>query len=201
MPQLLNPVFLIETAGYAGVLFIIFAETGLFFGFFFPGDSLLFAAGVLTAGGALSLPALLVGVPAAAALGNAVGYWFGAWAGPRLFTKEDSFFFNKRYLARSHEFYQTYGPRAILLARFVPVVRTFVPIVAGVGSMRYAMFTLYNVLGSVLWGAGVVLAGYYLGHAFPAVGQYLLPLSLLVIVVSFLPIAREYLARRSSQKE
>jgi len=196
MLHLFDPVALITAVGYAGVLGMLFAETGLFFGFFFPGDSLLFAAGILAASGALSLPVLIAGVPLAAALGNAVGYWFGAWLGPRLFTKEDSFFFNKKYIARSHEFYETYGPRAVVLARFVPVVRTFVPVVAGVAQMNYARFTAYNIVGSVLWGAGVLLLGYYLGHAFPIVERYLLPVSLIIVIVSFVPIARQYLARR-----
>jgi membrane-associated protein len=196
MPAL-DPAALAEGLGYAGLCAVIFAETGLFFGFFFPGDSLLFAAGLLAASGFFNPAVLLVLVPAAAFVGNAAGYWFGAWVGPRLFTKEEhSLFFNKNYITRAREFYEYYGARALILARFVPVVRTFVPIVAGVGSMRYATFLFYNFVGSVLWGAGVIALGYFLGHAFPQVESYLLPLSLFIVVISFVPIAREYLARR-----
>jgi membrane-associated protein len=194
--QLLNAETLIQTAGYLGLFAIVFAESGLFFGFFFPGDSLLFTAGLLAATSTLNIWWLLLLLPLAAVLGDSTGYWFGTWIGPRLFTQEHSFFFNKKYVTRAHEFYQHYGPRAIILARFMPVVRTFVPIVAGVGRMPYRTFLTFNIIGGVGWSAGVTLLGYFLGRTFPAVQHYLTYVILLIIVVSLLPIARELLAKR-----
>jgi membrane-associated protein len=200
--SLLDPLILLKTLGYVGLFCIVFAESGLFFGFFFPGDSLLFTAGLLAALHVLSLPALLVLVPLAAILGDSAGYAFGRWVGPRLFTKEDSFFFNRKHIERSEEFYQTYGARALVLARFVPVVRTFVPIVAGVGSMAYSTFIISNGIGGVLWGVSITLLGYFLGNTFPATEQYLTPILVLIVFVSILPIARELLlARKKEQKK
>lgn len=187
---------LLLAGGYVGLFCIVFAETGLFFGFFFPGDSLLFTAGLLAAAGTLNLWALLLLVPVAAVLGSMAGYWFGAWVGPRLFTRDDSFFFNKKYIERSHAFYETYGPRAIVLARFVPVVRTFVPIVAGVAQMRQATYFVYNAIGGLLWGAGITLLGYFLGRTFPAVQHYLTPIIVLIVLLSFAPVAREWWKER-----
>ncbi len=187
-----DPVTLIAAAGYVGLCAIVFAESGLLFGFFFPGDSLLFAAGVLAATGTLSLPVLLILIPLAAIAGDSVGYWFGSWVGPKLFTKEDSLLFSRRHVERAQKFYETYGPRAVILARFVPVVRTFVPILAGVGSMRYRTFALYNIIGGIAWGAGITLVGYWLGTALPSAGNYLLPATLIIILISLLPLAREW---------
>lgn len=187
---------LLLAGGYIGLFCIVFVESGLFFGFFFPGDSLLFTAGLLAATGVLAIWPLIVLVPLAAILGSAVGYWFGMWLGPRLFTRDDSFFFDKRHIERAKEFYEKYGPRALMLARFIPVVRTFVPIVAGVGKMRFETFFVYNTTGAVVWGAGVTLLGYFLGRTFPAVQQYLTPIILLIIVISFLPLAREWWMHR-----
>jgi len=188
----LDPALIITTVGYAGVFAIVFAESGLFFGFFLPGDSLLFTAGLLAATGVLSLPILLILIPLAAVLGDSVGYWFGAWLGPRIFTKQDSFFFSIKHVERSQHFYQKYGPRAIILARFIPVVRTFVPIVAGVGSMKYATFLTYNIIGGIGWGLGITLLGYFLGRVIPNAENYLLPIIAVIIVISFLPLVREW---------
>ncbi|MGC9602380.1 MAG: VTT domain-containing protein [Minisyncoccia bacterium] len=187
----LDPLAIITTLGYVGLLAIIFAESGLFFGFFFPGDSLLFTAGLLAATHVLNLPVLLVLVPLAAILGDSAGYAFGAWIGPKIFTKEDSFFFNKRHIERSEEFYEKYGARALVLARFVPVVRTFVPIVAGVGRMAYATFIIFNGIGGLLWGLSITLLGYFLGNAFPATENYFTPIIVLIVFISILPIVRE----------
>lgn len=187
----LDPIAIIQTLGYVGLFVIVFAESGLFFGFFLPGDSLLFTAGLLAATHILSLPVLLALVPLAAILGDSVGYAFGSWVGPKLFTHDSSFFFNKKHIERSEQFYKKYGARALILARFVPVVRTFVPIVAGVGSMTYATFITFNAIGGLLWGLSIVLLGYFLGNAFPATEHYLTPILLLIVCISVLPIARE----------
>jgi membrane-associated protein len=197
----LDPIAIITTLGYVGLFAIVFAESGLFFGFFFPGDSLLFTAGLLAANGTLNLAALLILLPLAAVVGDSAGYAFGKWVGPKIFTKENSFFFNKRHIERSEEFYKKYGARALILARFVPVVRTFVPIVAGVGSMAYSTFIIFNSIGGLLWGLSITLLGYFLGNTFPATQHYLTPMLLLIVFISVLPIARElWLARRQKTK-
>jgi len=196
----LDPLTIITTLGYVGLFAIVFAESGLFFGFFFPGDSLLFTAGLLASAHVLSLPALLVLIPLAAILGDSAGYAFGKWIGPKIFTKEDSFFFNKRHIERSESFYKKYGAKALVLARFVPVVRTFVPIVAGVGSMAYSTFIIFNSVGGLLWGVCITLLGYFLGNAFPATEQYLTPILVLIVFVSVLPIARELWLARTKEK-
>ena len=188
---------LITAIGYVGIFCIICAESWLFFGVVLPGDSLLFTAGLMASGGLLNIWVLLIIVPAAAVLGDSLGYWFGTWVGPRIFTREDSLFFNKRHITRSEKFYEKYGARAVLLARFMPVVRTFIPILAGVGSMRYGTFVFYNILGGLLWGAGVLLLGYFLGRSFPAAEQYLMPIILAVVLISFLPLVYEW---RQSRK-
>ncbi|NNM84049.1 DedA family protein [Candidatus Parcubacteria bacterium] len=184
----LDPVAIIKTGSYFGIAIIIFAESGLLFGILFPGDSLLFAAGLLSGSGVLAFLPLLVFVVAAAVLGDSVGYWFGANVGSNFFNRPDSRFFKKEYLKRTERFYQKYGGRAVVLARFVPVVRTIAPILAGVGAMKYRLFFPYNVLGGTLWGAGVVSLGFFLGSLIPNSQHYIFPLSLVIVVVSFLPI-------------
>lgn len=179
---------MITTGSYLGIGLLVFAESGLLVGIFLPGDSLLFAAGLLAAGGVLHFPPLVVVVVVAAILGDSVGYWFGANVGNNLFKRPDSHFFKRTYLLRTQRFYAEYGPRAVVLARFIPVLRTLAPILAGVGTMSYAQFISYNALGGLLWGAGVVSAGYFLGSLIPGIGNYILPISLGIIVLSFLPI-------------
>ncbi len=191
---------LIETAGYIGLFAIIFAESGLFFGFFFPGDSLLFTAGLLASQGIFNIWILTASLALAAILGDNVGYWFGAKVGPALFSREDSFFFHKRHLERTRIFYEKYGPQAILLARFIPIIRTFAPIFAGVGNMRYSLFLAYNVAGGILWSVGCTLLGYFLGRALPQSEGYLLPITLIIVVVSILPLAREWYVSSSRRK-
>lgn len=194
----LDPLILIQGLGYLGLFAIVFAESGLFFGFFLPGDSLLFTAGLLASADILNIWTLLIIIPIAAILGDQVGYWFGSWAGPRIFKKEDSFFFNKEHVTRAERFYEKYGPKAIVLARFVPIVRTFVPILAGVAHMHYRTFVTYNVAGALLWGVGVTLLGYFLGQIFPHAEEYLLPIVIGIVLISLLPIAREWwLARKN----
>jgi membrane-associated protein len=190
----LDPVAIIKTGSYLGIALIVFAESGVLFGIFFPGDSLLFAAGLLSAGGFLAPIPLIVIVVIAAILGDSVGYWFGVEFGTALFKREDSRFFKQEYLRRTELFYQKYGGRAIILARFVPIVRTMAPIMAGVGSMKYSTFLRYNVLGGCLWGVGMISLGYFLGSIIPNSERYILTLSLVVIALSFLPILTNILA-------
>jgi len=195
---LFNPVIIIKTLGLAGVIFIVFAESGLFFGFFLPGDSLLFTAGFLASQGLISPAALFFGAFIAAVLGDSVGYAFGKKIGPKIFTKEDSFFFNKKHIERSEHFYEKYGKKTIILAHFIPIVRTFAPILAGVGNMSYRTFIAYNIVGGFVWSVGVSALGYALGTIVPNADSYVTPLVILIIIVSFIPPAREYL--RASRK-
>lgn len=184
----LDPIAIIKTGSYLGIALLVFAESGLLVGIFLPGDSLLFAAGLLSASGFLAFGPLVFFVVVAAIIGDSVGYWFGANVGVNFFKREDSLFFKKEYLKRTERFYQTYGGRAVVLARFVPVVRTIAPILAGIGSMTYGKFLRYNILGGLLWGAGMTSLGYFLGSIIPGSERYILPLSLVIIVLSFLPI-------------
>lgn len=178
---------LIQNIGYIGIFAIVFAESGLFFGFFLPGDSLLFTAGFLASQEILSLPILLVGCFLAAVFGDNVGYVFGHRVGRKFFQKEDSFFFHKKNLIQTEEFYKKHGAKTIILARFIPIIRTFAPIVAGIGSMNYATFVKYNIVGGILWGIGVTSAGYFLGKIVPGADKYLTLIIIGIIFVSILP--------------
>jgi membrane-associated protein len=184
----LDPIAIVQTGSYLGIALLIFAESGLFFGIFLPGDSLLFAAGLLSASGFLIVGPLMMIVIVAAILGDSVGYWFGSEVGEALFKRKDSRFFKQEYLKRTERFYQKYGGRAVVLARFVPIVRTIAPILAGVSSMTYGKFLSYNVLGGFLWGAGMISLGFFLGSIIPNSEKYVLPLSLAIVMISFLPI-------------
>ncbi len=192
-------VQLIQVAGYIGLSAIVFAESGLFFGFFFPGDSLLFTAGLIASQGFFNIWILAAVVSASAILGDSVGYWFGAKVGPQIFTRENSFFFHKKHIERTHRFYLSYGAKTIVLARFVPIVRTFAPILAGVGSMPYGTFLRYNILGGILWGVGMTFLGYMLGGLIPNIDSYLLPIVLGIILISFLPIIREVILEKRAK--
>lgn len=189
-------VALVKTAGYVGIFGMVFAESGLFFGFFFPGESLLFTAGLLASQGFLDFYILAPLVFAGAVLGDTVGYAFGRKVGPAIFTSETSLFFNKKNIERTKAFYEKYGTKTIILARFVPIVRTFAPIFAGVGQMRYKTFLAYNLIGGALWGLGVTGIAYYLGGLFPNMEHYLVQIVAVIIVVSLLPLVKEYLAHR-----
>lgn len=193
---LLNPEQLISALGLAGVVAIIFAESGLFLGFFLPGDSLLFTAGLLASQGYLNIWWLAPAATLAAILGDSVGYWFGAKVGPKIFSKEDSLFFHKDHLLKTSEFYERHGKKTIILARFIPIVRTFAPILAGVGKMDYQTFLTYNIIGGLIWGAGLTLAGYFLGVWVPNIDQYLIPIILAIIVVSFIPVIKHFLIKQ-----
>lgn len=183
----LDPVAIVKAGGYLGVAAIIFAESGLLFGIFFPGDSLLFVAGLLSSGDLVDFLPLVSLVVVAAILGDSVGYWLGARVGEGLFSRSDSRFFKVAYLRRTERFFDRYGTRAIVLARFVPIVRTIAPMLAGVGSMNYSRFLTYNAIGGVLWGAGVMTLGHVLGTAIPNSVHYILPISLAIIVISSIP--------------
>lgn len=192
-------ISLIEAIGYVGVFGIVFAETGLFLGFFLPGDSLLFVAGFLASQGLFSLPILLVGLFLAGVLGNVFGYEFGRRIGPKIFSREDSLIFKKAHALKAQAFYDKHGPKTIVLARFMPIVRTFAPIVAGVANMRYRTFFIYNLIGSLLWTLGLVLMGYTLGSVID-VDRYLLPIILLIVVLSFLPAIIGFLREKYGKK-
>jgi len=197
--SLLDPLFLVKTAGLAGVVAVVFAESGLFFGFFFPGDSLLFTAGLLASQGFLPIGWLLIGTFVAAVLGDSVGYWFGKKTGPAIFSREDSLFFHKKHIERAQRFYEKHGKKTIILARFVPIVRTFAPILAGVGKMDYRTFLTYNIIGGAIWAIGLTTLGYFLGTFIPSVDRYLLPIILGIIAISFVPIIHGYLRSRRSR--
>jgi len=198
MSTLLSPHELLTTFGTVGLLVVIFAESGLFVGFFLPGDSLLFTAGLLASQGKLSLPVIVVGCCVAAVAGDQVGYQFGARVGPALFRRPDSRFFKREYVERAQTYFDRHGSRTIVLARFVPIVRTFAPIVAGVGGMRWRTFAAYNLLGGVAWAAGVILAGDLLGKTVPSIDKYLLPIIVLIVAVSAIPVVLEVLRARRS---
>ena len=179
--------------------FIVFAETGLLLGFFLPGDSLLFTAGVLAGQGKLQLWLLLPGVALGAALGGEIGYEIGARVGPRIFNRPQSRFFKQEYVDRTHEFFERHGSKAVLLARFVPVVRTFTPVMAGVGHMTRRVYSTYNLIGALVWAVGVTLLGYALGNAIGGnIDNYLLPLIAVIILISFVPVFIEW--RRTKRR-
>jgi membrane-associated protein len=197
--NIMDPIFLIQSVGLIGIFAIVFAESGLFFGFFFPGDSLLFTAGLLASQGYFPVILLFFGCWLAAVLGDTIGYSFGYRWGRKLFTREDSFFFRKDHLYQTEKFFEKYGTKAIVLARFVPIVRTFTPILAGVGQMSYRTFLTYNIFGGLGWTVLMVFLGYYLGRMIPNIDKYILPIVLIIIVISFVPIVVEFLKNRNKK--
>jgi membrane-associated protein len=196
----LNPRDILESFGpwaTIGLFLIVFAETGLLIGFFLPGDSLLFTAGLLASQGDLNIAVILIGCFLAAVIGDQVGYTIGQRAGPALFRRPDSRIFKQKYVDRTKEFFDKHGPKTILLARFVPIVRTFAPVLAGVGEMRRRVFTIYNVVGGLVWGVGVTLAGYLLSEVIGEdIDRYLLPIIAFIILLSILPPVLEALKHR-----
>ena len=187
----LNPRDILDSFGpwaTVGLILIIFAETGLLIGFFLPGDSLLFTGGILASQGNLNIAVIALGCFLAAVIGDQVGYTIGHRAGPPLFRRPDSRIFKQRYVDRTKEFFDKHGPKTILLARFVPVVRTFAPVLAGVGEMNRRTFTTYNIVGGFVWAVGVSVAGYILGSAIGSdIDKYLLPIIAVIVVLSILP--------------
>ena len=178
---------LVQWAGYVGLTLIIFAETGLLVGFFLPGDSLLVTAGLLAADPAFSLNVWLLGLILTVAVGDTVGYHVGKATGPRIFTRENSLFFHKDHLLKAQAFYEKHGGKTIIIARFMPIVRTFAPVVAGVGQMRYASFLAYNVVGGVLWIWSMLLTGFVLAKTVPGVAKHVEKVILVVVFLSILP--------------
>ncbi len=204
------------TVGYFMIFGIIFAESGLLIGFFLPGDSLLFTAGFLASPASIevlhkfglpatasffALPVLLIGCFLAAVVGDSIGYTFGKKVGQRLFQREDSLLFNKRNVLKAQAFYERHGGKAIVLARFVPVVRTFAPIVAGVGDMKYSRFLAFNLIGGLLWAIGVTVAGYFLAQIIGPdnIDKYLLPIVVLIVLISVAPAAYHMLKEEENR--
>jgi len=192
----LDPRTLIMTLGAFGVIAVIFMETGLFFGFFFPGDSLLFLAGFFASLHYLPLWSLLIGCFVAAVVGDSLGYAIGRKIGPALFTREDSMLFNRKHISRAEHFYEKHGKKTIILARFIPIIRTFAPVVAGIGNMRYKTFISYNIIGGFVWTWAVLLFGYAFGSLIPNPDRYIYPVVLIIILVSAAPALWEIFKRR-----
>ncbi len=185
--EYLDPKFLISTLGLLGVFGIVFAESGILVGIFFPGDSLLFLAGVFAADGYFPLGVLIIGSIISAILGDNLGYWFGKKIGPRIFTKEDSFFFKKSYITQTQDFYAKHGAKTIAVARFIPVVRTIAPLLAGVGQMDRRLFIKWNMLGGCIWVLFFTLGGFTLGKILPDGEKYLTIVTLIIVGLSVLP--------------
>lgn len=209
-PQFIQPNYLLDTFGLIGLLLVVFAECALLVGFFLPGDSLLFTAGLLATGGAelagtqvaqvAPLWVLLVTVPVAAIAGDQVGYLIGRKAGPSIFDRDDSRLFKRRYVTEAHEFFEKHGGKAIVLARFVPVIRTFTPVTAGVARMPYRSFLTYNVLGGLLWGVGVTLLGYFLGQI-DFVAKNVEVILIVIVVLSVLPVVAQVVRSRRAGEQ
>jgi membrane-associated protein len=190
---------IIRTGGPVLVCLIVFVETGFFVGFFLPGDSLLVTAGVFSAAGVIPLKWLLLPVMLCAIAGDQIGYWIGRAAGSALYNREDSFFFRKRHLQRAHDFYETYGGKTVILARFVPIIRTFCPPVAGAAQMPYTRYLIYDTFGGIFWVGTMILGGHFLGRSIPNIGQRIHYVILVVVVLSLLPAFIAVLrSRRSS---
>jgi membrane-associated protein len=191
---------LIRFGGMLGLILIVFAETGLMVGFFLPGDSLLITAGIFAARGALNIWWLNAALIAAAIVGDATGYWIGFRTGKALFNRPNSFFFRREHLVKTHEFYEKHGGKTIIIARFMPIVRTFAPVVAGIGTMTYRRFALYNITGAVLWVMSMTLTGFFLGHAIPDIEKNIHLVVAIVIGLSLVPGFIMWLKDRHSAK-
>src|SRR3954451_17235352 len=195
-----SPTHLIETFGTLGLIGIIFAETGLLIGFFLPGDSLLVTAGLLASQGKLNIAAILVGTALASIIGAQVGYFIGAKVGPSLFRRPDSKLFKQEYVDKSQAYFAKYGGKTIVLARFVPIVRTFANVVAGVSRMDLRRFTVFNIIGGVVWTLGITMLGYGLGQI-DGIDKYILVIIFVIVVISATPVAIEFLRSRKESRE
>ena len=197
--RIYNVPELIRMGGLIGLVAVVFAETGLMVGFFLPGDSLLVTAGLFAAKGDLNIVWLNLALMAAAILGDATGYWIGRRAGHALYSRPDSFLFRKQHLIKTHEFYERHGGKTIVIARFVPIIRTFAPVVAGAAEMTYRHFALYNIMGGIGWVASMTLIGYFLGRTIPDIDKHIHVVVAVVIFLSLLPgiisIVREKLRK------
>lgn len=196
MDLLFNVPQLVATAGYIGIFAIVFLESGMVIGFFLPGDSLLFSAGILASQGHFSITALLIIIFLAAVLGDSCGYTIGSRLGTKVFKEESSRYFKKSHLESAKEYYARYGALTLVIARYIPVIRAVAPLLAGVGKMHYPTFLTYNVLGGALWTLSITLLGYFLGNTVPNIENYIVPIALVIIVISVLPpvirIGKEY---------
>ncbi len=198
--RLSNLPELVQWAGLFGLAAIIFSETGLLIGVFLPGDSLLVTAGLLAARGYLNVYTLAPVLTVAAICGNSVGYFIGRATGPRIFNREDSLFFNKKHAIRAHEFYEKYGRKTIVLAQFMPIIRTFAPVVAGVGGMKFRTFITFNIMGAVLWIWSMVAIGYFLGSYIPGIDRHIEIVVAIVVFISLLPgLISWYRGRRAKR--
>ena len=198
MQSLFNPETIIQTLGIIGVGLIIFAESGLLIGIFFPGDSLLFTAGILGAAHLISVPLVILVSIVAAIIGDQVGYATGKVFGPKVFSRPESRWFSPRHIERANHFYSKYGKKTIILARFTPIIRTLAPLIAGIGKMEYSTFLSYNIAGGILWVSSITLLGYWLGSIIPSIDRYLLPIIILIVVVSLIPTLREIFFKKRS---
>jgi membrane-associated protein len=199
LQHFIDPEKLLKEGGFYVVMFVIFAETGLFFGFFLPGDYLLFLAGMFVATGKLdvNIYVLILGLCVSAISGNFTGYWFGRKTGPVLYQRKDSFFFKKRYLKAAEEYYNKQGAFALIMGRFVPIVRTFAPIFAGVVKLDFKRFALYNIAGAIIWIASLTLLGYFLGKRFEKeINHYLLYIIIGFIAVTSIPLIITFVKKR-----
>lgn len=202
--HLIDPEKLLREGGFYVVMFVIFAETGLFFGFFLPGDYLLFLAGMFVATGKLDVDInlLILGLCIAAISGNFTGYWFGRKTGPMLYKRKDTFFFKKRYLLAAEQYYKKQGAFALIMGRFVPIVRTFAPIFAGIVKLDLKRFALYNVIGAVTWIASLTLLGYFLGKSFATqIEKYLVYIIFGFVLITTIPLVVAYVKRKVIKNE
>ncbi|MFA4851333.1 MAG: VTT domain-containing protein [Bacteroidales bacterium] len=201
--ELVNPESIIMYGGFWFLLFVVFAETGLFVGFFLPGDSLLFTAGLLTATGIIDIPVVFVaeGICFAAIAGNSTGYAFGKKAGRAIFKRKKSFFFKPKHLRVAKDFYEKHGGKAIILGAFLPIIRTFAPIVAGAVELEYKKFVFLNIIGAVIWSNIMVLSGYFMGRYIPGVKNYLSYIVIFLVVITAIPIITTIIRERKKLKE
>ena len=197
MHNLLDPTSLVKDFGYIGILTAVFLESGVFFGFFLPGDSLLFTAGLLASQHYLNLVGVIVVSISGAILGNSAGYYTGVKFGRSLFSKPGSFWFSPHRIDEAHRFFEKEGPQSLILARFIPIIRTFLPIAAGTAKMRYRNFLLFNSIGGCLWGILLPILGFTLGKTVPSIDKYLLPAIFVIVILSLLPAIWHHRSKRT----
>lgn len=203
LKELVNPENIIKYGGFWFLLFVVFAETGLFIGFFLPGDSLLFTAGLLTATGIIDVHIIFVvtGVCLAAIIGNTTGYAFGKRTSKAIFKRKKSFFFKPEHLYAAKDFYDRHGGKAIILGEFLPIIRTFAPIVAGAVSLKYRKFITYNITGAILWSNIMILLGYFLGASFPEIKNYLTYVIIFLIIITTIPVVRTIIKEQKRKQK
>ncbi len=199
--QMFDLTSFIQTAGYLGIFGIVFAESGVLLGLFLPGDTLLFTSGFLASQDIFSYWSLVASVFLGAVLGDSFGYAFGKRVGPAIFKKEESFFFKKAYIAKAQAFYEKHGGKAIVLARFTPIVRTFAPVLAGVGNMNYGRFLFYNIIGGLAWTFSLTTLGFYLGNLIGNIDSIIIPLVLVIFILSLMPAIVPILKSRENRRK